>query len=220
MEHWNFIDFLQVSRVVVVPVKFCVLEIRFRPKIVQKCQTRIFRLKIGISGINIGKFFKIKSEIRFWKWTFQIFEIFVLKWHFKIENSNLWSLNRELIFKKEFSNLSNFFLESILAFFGIYWHFLNSEFFPSFRSFSFEEFLNFIRKFGKFPNEYFQSLRDLVEREASFTDDATQLTYTRKEALPAGSRIRTHAHRRKNRRLNQLSSPIASLKIFSAGKFK
>ena len=117
MEHWNFIDFLQVSRVVVFPVKFCVLEIRFRPKIVQKCQTRIFRLKIGISGINIGKFFKIKSEIRFWKWKFQIFEIFVLKCHFKIENSNLWSLNRELIFKKEFSNSFNFFWNP-------FWHFL------------------------------------------------------------------------------------------------
>ena len=110
---------LRVS-VVFFHVKFFVLDIRFWPKIVQKCQTRIFRLKIGISGINIGKFFKIKSEIRFWKWTFQIFEIFVLKHailKLKIENSNLWSLNRELIFKKEFSKLSNFFWNP-------FWHFL------------------------------------------------------------------------------------------------
>ena len=99
---------------------FCLVLLRFRPKIVQKCQTRIFRLKIGISGINIGKFFKIKSEIQFWKWKFQIFETFVLKCHFKIENSNLWSLNRKLIFKKEFSNSFKIFLESILAFFGIF----------------------------------------------------------------------------------------------------
>ena len=76
---------------------------------------------------------------------FQIFQIFVLKCHFKIENSNLWSLNRELIFKKEFSNLSNFFFGIN---FGIFWHLLT---FFEFWIFSLVSLVFFRRIFEFYP---------------------------------------------------------------------